>query len=196
MEIVREGQELELVFLDVSREGPYRIDEAEYIQMAEALDARSAIVAVPSTPTPVSTPPPPPGSAKVVLGSASVAPQGRAVIPITVTDITDPDGLGGYHIRVRYNPSEVKVVSVAGGDPPFQGAPTYNINNDEGWVVVVAVQVEVPGPANVVVARLEVEALGPLTTSSPLTLEVLGLVDLGQADQMTRTVVNCSLTVR
>ena len=120
------------------------------------------------------TPTPLPTDATVEVGSVTLATGARAYVPIAIRDITDPDGIGAYHFFITFDPGVVRVAAVFGGDPPFGpgvlpkeegeqvgGVPIHNINNEEGWVVIVDFQAsQIPGPTeDLAVAYLEVEAV-------------------------------------
>ena len=140
------------------------------------------------------------------LGSATLAPGELTRIPITVKDMTDPDGLGAFHFYITLDPSVVEVVAVYGGDPPFgsgdveaqEGAlPVYRIDNQDGWVTVVSFQAsQIPGPIeDIVVAYLEVKAVGTSGKSSTLDLEIRGLPS-AQGVNMATTVINGTIVIR
>jgi len=157
------------------------------------------------TRTPTPAPDLPQGSARVEVGSASLLNGERGFVPITVRDITDPGGLGAYDFLFTFDPSAVLVLSVAGGDPPFgsgspqdnPAAPIHRINNDEGWVTMVAFQAsQIPGPTeDIVVAYVEVEAIGVPGTSSTIALEVRSLPNAKNGANMVSTVLNGSVTI-
>ncbi len=183
-----------------------------WLLMAPSLGALSDCRADRPPPTPTATPAPPratatvpsqappsptpyvsipAGTATVAIGDARIGSGQRALVPITVTNIPTSRGLGGYTVRINFDPAVVHLVSVAGGDPPFNGAPVSNINNTEGWVVVVGLQVAtLNGPRGpITVANLEVEAVDAWTGATTLGLHVTELFDT-YADPIAATEVH------
>ena len=154
----------------------------------------------------IGTPEPPGGSATVEFGSATLAPGELTRIPITVKNITDPDGLGAYHFCFTLDPSVVEAVAVYGGDSPFgsvdvegqEGAlPIYRINNQDGWVTLISFQAnQIPGPIeDIVVAYVEMKAVGTAGKSSTLDLVVKSLPS-AEGVKMASTVINGTVVIR
>ncbi len=136
-------------------------------------------------------------SATVGIGLARVPPGQRALVPITITDVTNPRGLAGYNMCIVFDPAVVQLVSITGGDPPFAGAPVFNINNTEGWVSMNAIQATtLNGPRGpITVAHLEVEVIGAWGAFTTLALQVRDLID-PYGDSMAATEVNGEVRVR
>ncbi|GEM_PF-2944082 len=181
---------------------------------------RATATSVPVTPSPV--PPPPPatatplltpslfektcserpgsgglgGTATVGVGEASIPPGRRALVPITVANVTNPRGLGAYQMCVTFDPGVVRVVTVAGGDPPFQSVADFNIDNAEGWVSVVGFQAAtLNGPRRpITVAHLNLEAVGDWGAITTLELHVTELFDTN-GDSMAATEFNGEVLV-
>ncbi len=145
------------------------------------------------------------------VGSVTLATGARAYVPIAIRDITDPDGIGGYDFFITFDPAIVRVAAVFGGDPPFgpgvlpkeEGeqvgrVPIHNINNQEGWVAIVDFQAsQIPGPTeDLVVAYLEVEAVGGSGSLSPLGLEVGSLPNTTEGVDMASTVLEGSVAIK
>ena len=157
------------------------------------------------TRTPTPAPDLPQGSARVEVGLVNLLNGERGFVPITVRDITDPGGLGAYDFLFTFEPFAVLVLSVAGGDPPFgsgspqdnPAAPIHRINNDEGWVTLVDFQAsQIPGPTeDIVVAYVEVEAIGASGTSSAIAVEVRSLPNAENGANMVSTAVEGSVTI-
>ena len=137
------------------------------------------------------------GTATVAVGEARIGAGQRALVPVTVDDVTSAHGLGAYTLRISFNPSVVQIVSVQGGDPPFGAVVSANINNVEGWVVMVSAQAgTINGPRGpITVANMEVETVGAYGAATTLGLHVAELDDT-YGDSMAATEVNGEVRVR
>lgn len=165
-----------------------------------------------ATPVPTAIPTEVPGrQATVEVGSVTLVTGERAYVPIAIRDITDPDGIGAYDIFITFDPAVVQVAAVFGGDPPFGpgvlpkeegeqvgSVPIHRINNKEGWVAIVDFQASrIPGPTgDLVVAYLEVEAVGGAGTLSPLGLEVRSLPNATEGVNMATSVLEGSVAIK
>ena len=116
----------------------------------------------------------------VVVASGSAEPGQTALLDVTVQYIADPDGLGAYDLRVDFTPGVLDILSIQGGDPPFNNSPIQGIFNAQGFAVFNFLQVsQAPGPTgDIVVARIEVQATGNVEDSTPLDLSISSLVDV------------------
>lgn len=95
-----------------------------------------------------------------------------------VKNVTADSGLGGYDLRITFNPAVITVVEVTGGAAPFTSISASNINNTTGQVTFNGYQVQNPGPkGDVTIAYLSVSARGAIGASTALTLTVNSLVD-------------------
>lgn len=102
--------------------------------------------------------------------STTISQGGSAQIPIDIKNIQDVNGLGGYDIKITFNPSIIRVDSVTGGTAPFSGV-TSSIDNNNGNVLLNYQQGSMPGPTgNITVAFLNVTGLA--TGQSPLDVTI------------------------
>ena len=159
------------------------------------------------TPVPTETPG---GDSTVEVGSITLSPGASGYVPITVKDITDPGGIGAYDFRITFDPAMLEIAKVVGGNPPFgtgelpageeppKYVPVHNVNNPEGWVIIVDFQyLTIPGPTeDSVTTYLLVEAVGDSGESVPLTLEVRSLPNATDGIDMRTTAVNGLVTIR
>ena len=119
------------------------------------------------------------GKVTVEIGSARLPRGGSAVVPITVKGIlTDSPGLGGYDLRIAFDPEVVRVEGIKPGCGAFAEKPVANIDNAEGIVFLNGVQPEIPGPTgDVTVVCLSLTATGQPTDTAALELSIITLVD-------------------
>ena len=137
---------------------------------------------------------PPPAVVSIASGEAS--PGGTALLDVTVSAITDPDGLCGYNVHFEFTPGIIEVQDVLTGDAPFGVPLTVNIDNVLGFVAIVGTQTgQIPGPVgNTVVARIQVLATGNVGDATPLHWTVLDLSDCA-AITMPATGVDGTFTI-
>ena len=113
----------------------------------------------------------------VQIGSVTVEPEQIVQLPILVKGIDDPDGLGAYHFRIKFDPSVLKVNKVIAGES--FGTVSYNIDNGNGQVTLVGAQsMFIPGPTgDIIVAYILVEPIGLSNASTTLGITVIDLID-------------------
>jgi len=114
----------------------------------------------------------------VTIASEAVAQGGTKTESVTATGIDSP-GLGGYQLKLLFDPAVVHVQGFVGGTSPFDTVLATNINNVVGFAVWNGLQTTVaPGPTGaILLSKVILQAVGPPNSCSPLNLEVIGLVD-------------------
>jgi hypothetical protein len=112
-----------------------------------------------------------------------------------VKNITATAGLGGYDVRINYDPSVIRVVEILGGTAPFNSIAASNINNTTGQASFNAFQVTTPGPTgDITVAYLSISAQGSIGASTTLTVTVNSLVDTN-GNSISTTAVNGTVRI-
>ena len=93
-------------------------------------------------------------------------------LDIVVRNITDPEGLGAYVVRIGFDGAVVKPVDVLGGSPPFNGGPVFNLGINP--ISIVGIQgVTIPGPkGDQVIARLKVMVTGSPGDETSLEIDM------------------------
>ncbi len=135
--------------------------------------------------------------ASVRLASDNLLPGQTLRLPITVSGLTDSDGLGAYDFKVTFNPQTMKVVAVTGGQSPFHDPPVHRIDDEAGVVYLNAVQTRMPGPTGeMVVAHLVVQSDGAARGPTTLDLSVIGLADARNGDRIPTTDVDATITIQ
>lgn len=150
--------------------------------------ASSQVVSLQQQPTGV--------TATVQVESATI-PQGQTQrVPIWVKNLTDPGGLGGFDLRVLFDPAVVNILIVEVGAPPFAAnpyleedpaviVPIQKVDNSKGQALFNHIQVAIPGPTgDILVAYLTVKAVGPSGSSTPLDISVTSLIEARNGDDI------------
>jgi PKD repeat protein len=114
-----------------------------------------------------------PESATVHIDDAHASPGESTVSMITIHNATN---LGSIDLELTYNHSVVVVTNASAGD--FDETVTNLEENATGFVKIVAFQAENPGlNGTVVLAELELTAIGGANVCSPLNLSVKKMTD-------------------
>ena len=114
------------------------------------------------------------------LTNASIPGQNQsATVSLVVEDFVAAAGLGGYDVRIEFDPRDLRVDGVSGGDGLFSAQPQgLRIDNSAGVVQIATFHTQIPGPRGTfTLARLQVTARGSLAAPSGLQLTVNGLFD-------------------
>jgi Ca2+-binding RTX toxin-like protein len=132
-------------------------------------------------------------SAITTVGSAIVPNNGTGSVPVTI-NINDVQGLGGYTIQVNFDPAVIRIDSVTGGQAPFNGAPTANLNNPDKVIFTAAIP-DLPGPTgSLIVAYLNFTALGSPGSETILDLSVRDMVN-AVPDDVPSTAIDGTIVV-
>ena len=133
------------------------------------------------------------GTTVEVVVPPLVGPGQTAVLNVIVKNVTD---LGVYDLKVAFNKTVIQVQQVLGGTAPFDGPPTALIDNNAGTVTFLGSQGSIPGPTGgVVVAKLQVLAVGASGSSTLLNMTVNGLFDATNANAIVAADVDNTLNV-
>lgn len=110
----------------------------------------------------------------VEISSITVSSGETGTVEIVVKGVTDPGGLAAYDLEMKFDPSAIQIDNVSGGDAPFASPPTSNVDfNETGRVRLASFQVQGLSPTvDVVVAHLEIRAIGTIQGTSGLSLSV------------------------
>lgn len=118
---------------------------------------------------------------QVQVGEVTLGPGETGRVALLATGVTDADGVGGFELQVNYDPTVVNVVGVLAGDAAFTTSTGYiiaNPDNTAGVLRIVGIQPQIPGPVGeLVLAYLEVKAVGNPGAVSALDLLINGLID-------------------
>ena len=199
-EVVRKGSPPEPFILGLRNDGPYVVNLQDYEKAAEEYASKPKYGLFAPGQEPIRPLPPGGGqqplqggggTATVQVGSALLTQGQQAQIFVKVKSITDPDGLGGYDFKITWDPTVIDVLSVGGGDGPFSGSPTQNIDNVSGVVKFNAIQSSLLGPtADTIVDYLTVKAIGPVLSDTNLVITVTSLVEAAEGALITVTTQN------
>ncbi|MBI2935060.1 MAG: S8 family serine peptidase [Chloroflexi bacterium] len=119
------------------------------------------------------------GQATIEAGSLQLDGGKAGRIPITLKTISGMAGIGAYDIRVRYNPSVVRVDSIDGGAAPFDKSAVHRIDNTRGVLSMNDYHTRAQGlKDDAAIAYLNVSPLpGSAGKSSDIQLSVTTLSD-------------------
>ncbi len=118
----------------------------------------------------------------VSVSSATIPKDGQGTTDVFVNGISGPKGLGAYDISINFDRTRVNVVSVSGGAPPFDSAPTSNAGsasvgsdaNALGMLAINAFHTRPTGPTgNIKIATVTWKALGEGSQTLNLTIKTL-----------------------
>ena len=96
-------------------------------------------------------------------------PGGNEVLELWVRGLDDAAQLVRYDITLSYDPAVIRIESVEGGDAPFDRTPVFSVDTVNGEVTLNATQSTNLPSDEVLVARLNVSAVGELESSSTIT---------------------------
>ncbi len=135
-----------------------------------------------------------PAAAETVsVGSATVASGGAVTVPIQVSDITTNIAATTVTLTFNFNPAVVTVSNVTAGD--LKDIFVSNINNSAGTVAISAINVTGLTTAPVIIANIELQAVGAEGSTTPLMLNVITLVDANGTSRLPATIINGTVTI-
>jgi hypothetical protein len=135
-------------------------------------------------------------STTVSAGSLSLYPEGTGNVPITISGISSSGGLGGYDIKISFNPTVMNVLSVLGGTSPFDAISAINLDNIAGKVSFIQYISATTGPTgSIIIAYLNVKAIGSVGSSSSLTFVSVDLVDAQTGESIDCSMVSGTVTI-
>lgn len=115
------------------------------------------------------------------LGGDGIALVGARIIaiydPSTGESAVVPGGLGGYVAEANYSGSQINILSVRGGDAPFDAAPTATIDNTTGHTSFDAVQTTAEPQAAITVAQMVIRLVGSTLEEAELQLSFSQIAD-------------------
>ena len=119
-------------------------------------------------------------AAKVSVGCCQLGQGGWKLVPIWVYG----SNIGAYDFNITFNPNVVNLTGVVGGDAPFN-SPTYSINS-QGYIRTNQFTAATEGPSgNIIVAYLNVTAVGNPGECCKLGIDALSLVDASTGEEFT-----------
>ncbi len=115
------------------------------------------------------------------LGDDGVALAGARIInvydPATGDPVEGRSGVAGYGAKASYDGSLVNILGVRGGEPPFDAAPTYDIDDVAGQATFTAGQTtDAPQPP-LTVAQIAIRLVGSVYDEAELELSFSHVTD-------------------
>ncbi len=137
----------------------------------------------------------------LTISSATVPFGETGTTDITINGLSGPRGLAAYDIIVSFDRTKLNVVSVAGGAPPFDSAPTANVNpasqnyaNNTGQVKLNAFHAKIPGAiGNIKIATVTWKGMAP--GSHTVTPAITTLADADGSPITGASLVSGTVTV-
>ena len=121
-----------------------------------------------------------------------LSPGDQDVIDVWVFGLDGSGRIAGYELSLDYDPAVITVDAVTGGDGQN---PVFMIDNKAGRVTLSRDRIRVGDAEDVLLARIDVAAVGNVDASTALTFASVALTDiLGEAVE-TATVMDGSATV-
>ncbi len=115
------------------------------------------------------------------LGEDGVALAGARVEnvydPGTGQPMEVPGGISAYRAKVSYDPAQINILDVRGGEPPFDGQPIFNIDNEAGEATFAAFQTAAEPQPAITVADLAVRLVGSALDQAKVELSFIEIVD-------------------
>lgn len=130
-------------------------------------------------------------SAGGAIVSVSTVQSFASSISIAQINVSNVQNLGAATVKLSYNPSLVVVQSVSAGTI---GAPVASINNVTG-ITTISVISPTGASGNVVLASINLRAVGSVNSNSPLGITVTALSDKTTGNPISYTINNGTFTI-
>lgn len=132
----------------------------------------------------------PASAADVNIGNLTVAPGGTVTGSLNASDVIN---LSSATVNLTFDPSVAIVTAVSQGDGNALDAPTFNINNVEGLVQIIADNATGLS-GDVIIAVITFQAVGNPGQTSELDVDIRELLD-SSLEPITATQTNGSITI-